>query len=105
MIYFLAIASAFVQTIVTWLHLPILVILYYAAKDVSATKVYILAFVTGLLADLVLGNQLGVLAGFYLLVALGVSLYKSKFRFNLVAFLIFAVISQIIFFYARGIFK
>ncbi|MCL4398117.1 hypothetical protein M1403_03815 [Patescibacteria group bacterium] len=103
MIYaFLAIVSVFLQAITPVLNLPVLVVIWAAGTKVNAGKAYLLAFGTGLLGDLLLGNQLGVLAGAYLLFVLAVYLFKSRFPFNGWSLLIFLIVSQVIFFYARA---
>lgn len=95
--YIIAFILVLLQGNIAFLHLPILVVIW--------ANSYVLAFVIGLLADLLLGNRLGVLAITYLLVTLFVSLLKTRFQFNWLWFILFAVASQLIFFYARGIFK
>ncbi|MBI3887818.1 hypothetical protein HY310_02010 [Candidatus Microgenomates bacterium] len=85
-----------------WIHLPIIAILVYAARQVNAKKIYVLAFTSGLFADLVLGNSLGVLAVSYLLASLVVTLFKSKYSFNPFLIALFIFVSELIFFYAKG---
>ena len=99
----LSIISVFLQAITPAVNLPVLIIISAAGYKFNASKIYALAFGTGFLGDLILGNQLGVLAGAYLLAALAVQLFKVKYPFNLWSFLAFEAGSQIIFFYARAI--
>lgn len=87
------------------IHLPIIIVILAGSRISSAQKAYLFAFGLGLLADLILGNQLGLLAGSYLLATAVVFIYKSRFRFNWFSLGIFLILSQIIFFYARGLVK
>lgn len=87
------------------IHLPVLVLIYLSSKGESIVKSYGLAFVAGLFADLVFGNRLGVLAIAYLMTVFCVGLYRTKFKFNFWSLLVFLIGSQIIFYYARGLFR
>ncbi len=87
------------------INLPIIIVILMAIRIVSAHKVYFFAFGLGLAFDLILGNQLGVLAGSYLIATAIVFVYKSRFRFNWFSLGIFLILSQLIFYYARGLVK
>ena len=87
------------------LHLPIIIIILCAVRETLAKRAYVLAFALGLFFDLVLGNQLGLLAASYLIATLIVFLYKVRFKFTFFSLAIFLIVSEVIFFYARGIFR
>ena len=85
------------------IHLPIIIVILAGARIVSANRAYLFAFGLGLLMDLVLGNRLGILAGSYLVATAVVFAYKSRFRFNWFSLGLFLILSQLFFFYARGL--
>lgn len=84
-------------------HFPVIFVIWFASKELISKRAYILAFGLGLIADLIYGNGLGLLAASYLLVALLIYLYKLRFRISFATLLCFMVISQIVFYYARGL--
>lgn len=86
-----------------YLNLPVLVVVWVAGRRESARRSYWLAFGLGLLTDLLTGYQLGTMAAAYLLAAGLVYLFKSRFPLNPGVLVVFLIISQVVFYYARGI--
>lgn len=97
------ILAVFLQNIVPVVNLPALVLAVVNSREESASRAYLMTFGTGLLADLALGERLGTMTTAYLLMTLVMFLFKSRFRFNNFSVIIFLVVTQVAFFYARAL--
>lgn len=64
-------------------------------------KAYWLAFLVGILADLTLGSRLGMFAISYLIISFLIILFRQKFQYNRFYLILFLVLSQLFFYYAR----
>lgn len=64
-------------------------------------KAYWLAFLAGILADLAFGNRLGIFAIFYLVITFFIILFQRRFQYNRFYLVLFLIISQVFFYYAR----
>lgn len=102
--YFILILSVLLQGLVPLINLPALAVVGLAIREESAGRAYLIAVLTGLLADLALGSPLGLFAGLYLIMVFVMVLFKSRFRFNFYSAAAFLLGSQLILFYVRGIF-
>lgn len=89
--YLLAIIAVFLQGLFPWPVLVLVVVLVAAAR-MEVEKVYSLAFVAGVLSDLLLGRDLGTTAVFLLLTTASVNAYKLRARINWFSWLIFFAI-------------
>lgn len=89
--YLLAVLAALMLPINNWLFWPLLVVFWAASTDIESKKIYALAAVSGLLADLLLGRSLGVSA-LFLLVSSGLLYsYRLFWRMNFLALAIVVV--------------
>lgn len=80
--YFLAAGAAFLQPLFGRFNLPLALILIYAAREDRAGRVYLLAFIAGLLTDFLTNGQFGFWTMTYLLIALLLFLFKQRFPLN-----------------------
>ncbi len=65
-------------------------------------RAYWLAFLTGMFADLTLGSRLGMSAVFYLVITFLIIFFRRRFQYNRFYLILFLIISQIFFYYARS---
>jgi rod shape-determining protein MreD len=93
--YLIAIVLVFLQTVIAWPFLPLVVVLLAAGRQESK-DVYVLALVVGLLSDLLLGKSLGTTAVFLLLAAALIYLYQWRAKMNLVALAVFLAVFEVI---------
>lgn len=77
--YILLIILSWGQAVAGRCNLPIIILLVACAKESSISKLYLLAFVGGILTDLLTGTALGVWALVYLLAVLFVGLIRTRF--------------------------
>lgn len=80
--YLLAIAAAFLQPLFGRLNLPLALLLISAARENQPGRVYVLAFMTGLLTDFLTGGRVGFWAVAYLLIIFLLLLFKLRFPLN-----------------------
>lgn len=78
----LAILAAFLQGINNFWFWPLLPVLWAASRVEEASRVYLLAFVTGMVTDLLVGRALGLSAVFLLLACGLVYLYRRRGRMS-----------------------
>lgn len=93
--YLVAIILVFLQTVIAWPFLPVVVVLLAASKQRSE-DVYVLAFLVGILSDLMLGRNLGTTAVFLLLAAVLIYLYQLRAKMNWVSFIIILAIFELL---------
>lgn len=77
-----------------------IVVVWFATRW-PQDRTYWLAFLTGMLADLIFGNRLGVFAIFYLLITFFIILFRQRFQYNRFYLVLFLIFSQLFFYYAR----
>lgn len=85
--YLFAVAAVFLQGLFSWSLLVLAVVLVAAARQ-EAGKVFSLAFIAGILSDLLLGESLGVTAVFLILAGASVYIYKLRARINWLSWLL-----------------
>ncbi len=93
--WILGIVAVFLQTVFVWPFLPTAVVLLVAVRQ-PAQKSYLLAFIVGVLSDLLLGRFLGVTAVYLILVALSVYGYKLRGKINWLAVFILLLAWELI---------
>lgn len=80
--YFLAIAAGFLQTLTAYGSLALPVVIIFATKKYSQAAIFTLAFVAGIVTDLLTGRVLGRSVIYFLLTAGLVLLIRSRFTVN-----------------------
>ena len=83
------------------INFPAILVVWFATRW-PQDKAYWLAFLTGMLADLTLGSRLGVFAISYLMITFLIILFRRRFQYNRFYLILFLIISQIFFYYARS---
>ncbi len=97
MTYFLGILAALLQPQISGVNLPALALVFTNGS-------YLYAFFLGLLTDFLVGNRAGYSSFLYLVLTFLLRLFRSRFILNWVFKVLAAIASQIVFFYARGLF-
>jgi hypothetical protein len=78
--YLLGLAGVLGQTLTSSLFWPVIPVAAAAAGQKDFTKVFLLAFILGILADFVVGRVLGESAIFLLVITLFISILKLRFQ-------------------------
>ncbi len=94
--YLVGTVATFFQATNNWLFWPGVVVLVAAFNREQIDEVYWLAFVVGLVTDVLVGNSLGLSAIFLLLLAWVIKYYKTKFKVSWQGLVLVLIISQLI---------
>jgi len=97
--YVLIIILALGQGIAGRVNLPIFALLLACAREPDADKLYLLAFVGGMLTDLLTGTTLGIWAGIYLLIVMLSGLIRTRFTLRWPWLVLLLMVVQLVSFY------
>jgi len=83
------------------INFPAILVVWFAVRW-PQDRAYWFAFLAGMLADLTLGSRLGTFAVFYLVTTFLIILFRRHFQYNRFYLILFLIISQVFFYYARS---